>query len=141
MLPQTARAHSLGRWQQAEKKKEKDIDITKETENLKNMKEILKRIESNKLLLSVQNDLFEKEAILNASYKFTNKCYIYIEQNDSFTEIYFQSKDENDDLELIALNFNNELLDQQVRLNTGREFKGIREELVRKAFSTVTKKQ
>ncbi len=123
------------------KKKEKDIDITKETENLKNMKEILKRIESNKLLLSVQNDLFEKEAILNASYKFTNKCYINIEQNDSITEIYFQSKDENNDLELIALNFNNELFDQQVRLNTGREFKGIREELVRKAFSTVTKKQ
>ncbi len=104
------------------------------------MKEILKRIESNKLLLSVQNDLFEKEAILNASYKFTNKCYINIELNGGLTEIYFQSKDENDDLELIALNFNNELLDQQIRLNTGREFKNIREELVKKAFNSINKK-
>ena len=105
------------------------------------MKEILKRIENNKLLLSVQNDLFEKDAILNASYKFTNKCFINIEQKESDTEIYFQSKNENEDLELIALNFNNELIDQQVRLNTGREFKNIREELIRKAFSTVTNKQ
>ena len=105
------------------------------------MKEILKRIENNKLLLSVQNDLFEKDAILNASYKFTNKCFINIEQKESVTEIYFHSKNENEDLELIALNFNNELIDQQVRLSTGREFKKIREELVKKAFNSINKNE
>lgn len=103
------------------------------------MKEILKRIENNKLLLTVSNELYEKDAILNTSYKFTDKCYINIELIGMNTEIYFQSKTENISLETIALEFGNELIDQQIRLVTGREFKTIREELIKKAFSTVSK--
>lgn len=103
------------------------------------MKEILKKIEGDKLLLTVKNDMYEKEAILNASYKFTDKCFINIEPIGTLTEIYFHSKNENIDIENIALNFGNELIDQQVRLSTGREFKVIREELVKKAFSSISK--
>ena len=103
------------------------------------MKEILKQIEGNKLLLTVNNMLYEKEAILNTSYKYTDKCFINIEVLDLITEIYFQIKDENLNLENIAMDFGNELIDQQIRLNIGREFKTIREELVKKAFSTITK--
>ena len=103
------------------------------------MKEIIKKIENNKLLLTVQNDMYEKEAILNASYKYTDKCFVNIEPIGTATEIYFQSKNDNIDLENIALNYGNELIDQQVRLNTGREFKAIREELVKKAFSSISK--
>lgn len=103
------------------------------------MKEIVKNIENNKLLLTIQNNMYEKEAILNASYKYTDKCFINIEPIGTMTEIYFQSKNENIDLENIALNFGNELIDQQVRLNTGNEFKVIREELVKKAFSSINK--
>lgn len=103
------------------------------------MKDIIKQIENNKLFLTVPNDLYEKEAILKASYKFTDKCFINIEPIGTLTEIYFQSKTENTNLENIALEFGNELIDQQVRLVTGREFKTIREEIVKKAFSSVTK--
>lgn len=103
------------------------------------MKEILKKVEDNKLLLTIPNNLYEKEAILNASYKFTDKCYINIEPISELTEIYFQKKSENVDLENIALTFGNELIDQQVRLITGREFKSVREALVKKAFSSITK--
>lgn len=103
------------------------------------MKEILKKIEGNKVLLTVPNEMYEKDAILNASYKFTDKCFIQIEPIDSNTEILFQSKTEEVDLEMIALNFGNELIDQQIRLNTGREYKIIREELVKKAFSSISK--
>ena len=103
------------------------------------MKEFLKKIEGNKLLLTVQNDLYEKEAVLNASYKFTDRCYINVEVIGGLTEIYFQAKNAEIVLEEIALECGNELIDQQVRLNTGREFKTIREELVRKAFSSISK--
>lgn len=104
------------------------------------MKEIIKKQEGNKLLLTVSNEIYEKEAILNASYKFTDKCFINIESFDTKSEIYFQSNDEKINLESIALSFGNELIDQQVRLNTGREFKVIREELVKRAFSSIKKK-
>ena len=103
------------------------------------MKEFLKKIEENKLLLTVQNDLYEKEAILNASYKFTDRCYINVQAIGELTEIYFQTKIAEIILEEIALEYGNELIDQQVRLNTGREFKTIREELVKKAFSSISK--
>lgn len=105
------------------------------------MKEILKKIEENKLLLTVQNDIYEKEAILNTSYKFTDKCFVNIEIIGAITEICFQSKSEDNDLEKIALDFGNELIDQQVRLSTGREFKVIREELVKRAFSSISKQE
>lgn len=103
------------------------------------MKEILKNILGNKLLLTIPTDMYEKEAILNASYKYTDKCYINIEPIGTMTEIYFQSKREDINIEDIALNFGNELIDQQIRLNTGREFKIIRDELVKKAFSSISK--
>jgi len=103
------------------------------------MKKIIKKIEVNKLLLTVSNNIYEKEAILNSSYKYTDKCYINIEPTDLVTEIYFQIKNENFDLEKLAMEFGNELIDQQIRLNTGREFKTIREELVKKAFNSISK--
>ena len=103
------------------------------------MKKILKEIEGNKLLLKVYNSVYENEAILNSSYKFTDKCYIHIEPFEALTEIYFKCKIENVNLENIAMDFGNELIDQQIRLNTGREFKAIREELVKKAFNSISK--
>jgi len=103
------------------------------------MKEILKQIEGNKLLLTVHSSLYEKDAILNASYNYTDKCYINIEPVGPLTEIYFQRKNDLIKLEDIALDFGNSLIDHQVRLNVGREFKVIRETLVNKAFSSISK--
>jgi His-Xaa-Ser system protein HxsD len=103
------------------------------------MKEILKEIEGDKLLLKIPTDIYEKEAALNASYKFTNKCYINIEVFENIIEVLFQAKEDNNSLKEIALEFGNELIDQQIRLNTGREYKVIREELVKKAFNSISK--
>jgi len=103
------------------------------------MKEIIKKIEKNKMLLKIDSSLYEKEALLQASYKFTDKSYINIELVDNYFEIYFESKKDSENLEKIALYFGNEIIDQQIRLQTGREFKEIREQLVKKAFSSISK--
>lgn len=103
------------------------------------MKIIIKEVELGKMLLSVDNQFYDKNAILNASYKYTDKCYINIERLEFSTEIYFESKEEQLDLKNIALDFGNELIDQQIRLNCGKEFKIIRDELVKKAFASISK--
>jgi His-Xaa-Ser system protein HxsD len=103
------------------------------------MKEIIKKIEENKMLLKIDSSLYDKEALLQASYKFTDKCYLNIELVDNHFEIYFESKNDSENLEKIALNFGNEIIDQQIRLQTGREFKEVREQLVKKAFSSISK--
>jgi len=103
------------------------------------MKEIIKKINKDKLLLKVDSNIYEKEALLQASYKFTEKCFINIEKIDNYYEVYFQSKNGSENMEYISLEFGNEIIDQQIRLQTGREFKEIREQLVKKAFSSINK--
>jgi His-Xaa-Ser system protein HxsD len=103
------------------------------------MKNITTEIEGNKLLLKFSTDIYEKEAVLNASYKYTNHCYINIDVVEDVIEVLFQSKEDNVELSNVALEFGNEAIDQQIRLNSNREFKVIREELVKKAFNSISK--
>lgn len=103
------------------------------------MKEIIKKISKDKLLLKVDCNLYEKDALLQAAYKFTDRCYINIESVDNYYEVYFQSKNSAENLEKVSLEFGNEIIDQQIRLQTGREFKEVREQLVKKAFSSISK--
>lgn len=106
------------------------------------MKEIIQTIEENKMLLEVSKEVYENDAILNASYKFTDNCKIHIDPiNDEKVGVYFTKKENTkDSLKEIALDFCNELIDQQLRLNTERDYKVIREEIVKKAFLPVNKK-
>lgn len=103
------------------------------------MKKIIKEIDKNKLLLKIDCNIYEKEALLQATYKFTDRCYINIESVDNDFEVYFQSKNQSENIEQIALEFGNVIIDQQIRLQIGREFKEIREKLVQRAFSSISK--
>ena len=103
------------------------------------MKKIIKKIEDDKLLLIIDSEVYEKDAIIQATYKYTAKCYLNIELKNKMYEIYFISKGDKIDLEKLALEFGNEIIDQQVRLITGREFKEIREQLVKKAFASINR--
>lgn len=105
------------------------------------MNELIKEIERNKMLLSVSNDIYEKEAVINASYKYTDKCFLIIEPQGDHINIIFEAKDDTINLKEIALDFANEILDQQVRINCGREFKIVREEIVKKAFKPIESKK
>ena len=89
-------------------------------------------------LFEISTEFYSKDAILNSGYKFTGKYYVKIEP---LTEIRFsvniKSRDDThlpDDLEL---QFFNDLIDQQIRINVEKEYKTIREEIVKKAFSPV----
>ena len=103
------------------------------------MIDIIKEIETNKMLLSVSKEIYEKDAVINASYKYTDKCFLKIEPREENIEIIFEVKSNDINLKEIALDFANEILDQQVRINCGREFKLVREQLVKKAFSSISK--
>lgn len=101
------------------------------------MKEIIKQIENNNILLEIDNAIYDVKAILKAAYKFTDKCYIHNENiSDGVIGVYFKLKNDIDtSLEQIANEFCNELIDQQIRLNIENEYGKIRDEIVRKAFS------
>ncbi|MDD3012559.1 MAG: His-Xaa-Ser system protein HxsD [Candidatus Gastranaerophilales bacterium] len=100
------------------------------------MDKIVKTITKDQLLLELNNNIYDINAINQTAYKFTDKCYIYINPlSNDIIGVYFKLKEQNDsNLELLADNFCNELLDQQVRISVNKDFGHIRDILVKKAF-------
>ena len=94
-------------------------------------------MDNGRLLLEVNKKIYENEAIMQAAYRFNDKCYIHIDPiSEDAMGVYFKAKETNNiDLEEIADNFCNELIDQQLRLNADKKYSGIRDEIVKKAFS------
>lgn len=94
-----------------------------------------------RMALVLAKEMYQKEAIFQAAYKFTDVCYIVIEPADyKHVGVYFQLKpDAGGDLEVISLDFCNEVLDQQVRLDLERSYGTLRDLIVRQAFSPISK--
>lgn len=102
------------------------------------MDDIVKTLEGGKLLLKLSFKIYQNEAILAAAYKFTNHCTILIETiEDTHVGVYFELKENQaiDELKIIAFDFCNEVLDQQVRLDIEKRYGNIKEIIVKHAFS------
>ena len=108
---------------------------------IEKMKELIRRLESGKLLLEVNKKIYNMKAITQTSYKFTDKCYIHIKPvSEDVVGIYFESKKSSISLEDIANQFCNELIDQQVRIDTEEAYGNIRDAIVKQAFSPIEPK-
>jgi His-Xaa-Ser system protein HxsD len=96
-------------------------------------------INESTLTIILHGDFYEKEAIRAASYKFTEKCTVLIRpRGESEVEVLLESiPGLNCDLSLIAGQFCNEVLDQQVRLDLEKRYGKVRELIVRQAFAPV----
>lgn len=98
----------------------------------------IKSIDKENVIFTVAKTLFSNEAILDTSSKFTHKFYINIEPTQEDYKICIQLKDNTtEDLNIIAKEFHNELIDQQLRIDTEKKYSKIRELIVKQAFSPV----
>ena len=92
-----------------------------------------------KNVIKVSAKLYDKEAVTATLYKFTNKCYVKLDMAfDGDFDVTLKKKMESIDLDKIINKFNNELIDQQTRIDTNNKFGKIREALVKKAFSPIS---
>jgi len=97
-------------------------------------------MEDGTLLLVVSKEIYEKESVLASAYKFTNRCTILIEPIEHSTVgIYFKPKHDITEKELnaVAEEFCNELIDQQLRLEINKNYGNLRDVIVRHAFSPI----
>lgn len=94
---------------------------------------------NDKQLLKLSAHIYEPDAILRATYRFNDSCHIYIDRLDEDTfGVYFKAKNEaNIPLTSIMDNFCSELIEQQIRVSTERNFANIRDALVKQAFSPI----
>ena len=81
--------------------------------------------------------LYSRDAILNTAYLFTNKCHVDLRSyGDKTAEVIFTQKPNSElEIEVIAKDFLNELIDQQLRVNIDQETKAIKELIIKEAFA------
>lgn len=99
-------------------------------------------VDGNKFQLKVDLQLYAKETITAAAYKFSAKYHIMqeIDKNDpNIVNVTFESKSGSNLGEDNVKEFCTELLDQQLRYNTEKQFGHIRDLIVEEAFKPVNK--
>lgn len=96
-------------------------------------------IDGNVLFIIVDKNIFDKVAILKTCYIFQDRCYLSVEsENNSSIKIKASPKKEKVDLREISKQFNNELIDQQIRYENDLLFSDIRKLIVEQAFKPIS---
>lgn len=86
--------------------------------------------------IKININVYSQKAITAVAYKFTDRCYIFIDKKNNETfHVHFQ-KQKNISLSLyeIAQLFCNELIDQQIRVDLEKEMKNTREMILEASF-------
>ena len=88
------------------------------------------------LLIRIDLGIYPLEALFRVCYSFTDRCYIFLEEESAYViKVHFAKKTEDCELSAVAGEFSNELINQKVRLDVARETKPIRELIVAQAFA------
>jgi His-Xaa-Ser system protein HxsD len=91
----------------------------------------------DQLSVCVNTDIYSTEALFRVCYLFTDRCYLFLSHGEesSVIKVRFTRKSDNSDMNEIAGEFSNELVNQKVRLDVAAETKQIRELIVAQAFA------
>ena len=90
-------------------------------------------------IITVDLSIYKQEVITAAVYKFTDKCFISQSKVDGEIQVTFRAKSEQSiNFELLEKEFENELIDQQIRHDTEQKFGHIRNLIVEKAFAPIS---
>lgn len=90
--------------------------------------------------ISINQKVYEKEAIIGTCYRYTNDYYINITSSDCNDEAIFVTIEQKSGDKLpidVIKSFFNDLIDQQERLIINRHFGHIRDMIVEEAFKPI----
>ena len=100
-------------------------------------------LDGEKFQVPIDTNIYTKEVITAAIYKFSHQFYIHQQtdmSNNAIINVIFESKDNTKVVIDTPKQFCNELIDQQIRYNTNAQFGHIRDMIVQEAFKPVTSK-
>lgn len=90
------------------------------------------------LKIDISKTIYEKDAVLSAAYSFSDKFGIRIEsESGDFFNLIIEPLEHQKETNIkeVEHKFNNELIDQQLRLDLEKRFGSLRELIVKHAFS------
>ena len=102
------------------------------------MDKIVHKLDNGGLKVTLSREIYKREAVMEASYKFTGLCTVLIKPStDKGLEVIFEPKKQGigQDLDDLTSRFCNEVLDQQIRLDLEKRYGKIRELIVKHALS------
>ena len=96
------------------------------------------RLDAAHIAVPVDLTLYSIDAAMRAAYKLTDRCFAFVERNlerEQELVVYLVGRSRSADVSALALEFRNELLDQQLRCRLEEQFKDVRTLIVAQAFS------
>jgi len=106
-----------------------------------NDKIVVKKTADNFYFIELLKDYYEREAVFRAANEFTDKFTFYIEPTDELhVGVFFKPNNEHTDklLDDFIRLFCNRALDYQVRLDLEKQYRTIRNLIVKHAFSPLS---
>lgn len=99
----------------------------------------IKHVSDKTLTLEVDTAIYSLEALFRVCYAFTDRCYLFLEPatKDTSVVVRITGKKPDFDLDTVAGEFSNALIDERVRRSIARETMSIRELIVAQAFAEV----
>jgi His-Xaa-Ser system protein HxsD len=95
--------------------------------------------EISELILEFDARIYRLTAVKKAAYKFGNRCHIQIEAvGEHQTRVVLRAKGTMENFRFLAGEFQNEVLDQELRETVTDETKGIQNLLLAQAFSATS---
>jgi len=93
-------------------------------------------VKSGEVILLVDESVYSREVLLRTCYWFTDRCYLFVSRAGSGVfSVRIRAKADGKALDTISGDFENALIDQQVRQDIERETARLRELIVAKAFA------
>jgi His-Xaa-Ser system protein HxsD len=95
------------------------------------------RLDQAHVAVPIDLTLFSIDAVMRAAYKFTDRCIVLLRRDDdpNILVAFLAGRSTSTDVSTIVLEFNNELLDQQLRCRLEEQFSDVRTLIVAQAFS------
>jgi len=94
--------------------------------------------ESNSVVISVNPKIFPLEVIYSAAYVFLDKAYVMMDGNPQENiAVQLKAKNSGEDLQSLALEFNNELVSYSVYVVQAARTSEIRKAIVQRALATI----
>lgn len=90
------------------------------------------------LAFEVDTSIYELDSILRAAYRLTDRCYVFLARDREaprMVTVYLGAKSTRDDVDALAGELSNELIDQQLRTVLAHEAGPVRELIVAQAFA------
>lgn len=99
----------------------------------------ISRTEENMAIVSLPKSIYEAEALRQSAYKFSGEYHVIIQENGSNYDVVFESIKRETITDNQVKEICNDFIDQQIRIDTEKQFGHIRDLIVEEAFKPVNK--